>query len=137
MNIPYALINSNNYMSLIQNKKQNINQFHYINLHFVCLCNNTIVDSNSDHSQVLRIDCDTPMTTQQKIEQTTEYDVMTETSSYATNSPITTITYPQTDSLQSTTKRTKEDTICNDQVAGNIIGIKVVNRDDNVESDQT
>ena len=124
-------------MSLIQNKKQNINQFHYINLHFVCLCNNTIVDSNSDHSQVLRIDCDTPMTTQQKIEQTTEYDVMTETSSYATNSPITTITYPQTDSLQSTTKRTKEDTICNDQVAGNIIGIKVVNRDDNVESDQT
>ena len=71
MNIPYALINSNNYMSLIQNKKQNINQFQYINLHFVCLCNNTIVDSNSDHSQVLRIDCDTPMTTQQKIEQTT------------------------------------------------------------------
>jgi hypothetical protein len=68
-------------MSLIQNKKQNINQFQYINLHFVCLCNNTIVDSNSDHSQVLRIDCDTPMTTQQKIEQTTEYDVMTETSS--------------------------------------------------------
>jgi hypothetical protein len=77
------------------------------------------------------------MTTQQKIEQTTEYDVMTETSSYATNSPITTITYPQTDSLQSTTKRTKEDTICNDQVAGNIIGIKVVNHDYNVESDQT
>jgi hypothetical protein len=77
------------------------------------------------------------MTTQQKIEQTTEYDVMTETSSYATNSPITTIIYPQTDSLQSTTKRTKEDTICNDQVAGNIIGIKVVNRDYNVESDQT
>jgi hypothetical protein len=77
------------------------------------------------------------MTTQQKIEQTTEYDVMTETSSYATNSPITTITYPQTDSLQSTTKRTQEDTICNDQVAGNIIGIKVVNRDYNVESDQT
>ena len=124
-------------MSLIQNKKQNINQFQYINLHFVCLCNNTIVDSNSDHSQVLRIDCDTPMTTQQKIEQTTEYDVMTETSSCATNSPITTITYPQTDSLQSTTKRTQEDTICNDQVAGNIIGIKVVNRDYNVESDQT
>jgi hypothetical protein len=124
-------------MSLIQNKKQNINQFHYINLHFVCLCNNTIVDSNSDHSQVLRIDCDTPKTTQQKIEQTTEYDVMTETSSYATNSPITTITYPQTtDSLHSTTKRTKEDTICNDQGAGNIIGINVMNRDYNVESDQ-
>ena len=62
---------------------------------------------------------------------------MTETSSYATNSPITTITYQQTtDSLQSTTKRTKEDTIGNDQVAGNIIGIHVVNRDDNVESDQ-
>jgi hypothetical protein len=57
---------------------------------------------------------------------------MTETSSYATNSPITTITYPQTDSLHSTTKRTKEDTICNDQGAG----IKVVNRDYNVESDQ-
>ena len=68
-------------MWLIQNKKQNINQFQYINLHFVCLCNNTIIDRNSDHSQVLRIDCDTPMTTQQKIEQTTEYDVMTETSS--------------------------------------------------------
>ena len=125
-------------MSLIQNKKHNINQFQYINLHVVCLCNNTIVDTNSDHSQVLRMYCDTPMTTQQKIEQTTEYDLMTETSSYATNSPITTITYPQTtDSLKSTTKRTKEDTIANHQVAGNIIGINVVNRDDNVESDQT
>jgi hypothetical protein len=76
------------------------------------------------------------MTTQQKIEQTTEYDLMTETSNYATNSAITTITYPQTPvSLQSTTKRTKEDAIGNDQVAGNIIGINVVNRDDNVESD--
>ena len=73
-----------------------------------------------------------------KIEQTTEYDSMTETSNYATHSPITTITYPQTtDSLQSTTKRTKVDTICNDQVAGNIIGINVANHDDNVESDQT
>jgi len=124
-------------MSLIQNKKQNINQFQCINLYFVSLCNNNIVDINSDHSQVLRIDCDTPMITQQKIEQTTEYDLMTETTSYATNSPITTITYPQTtDSLQSTTKRTKEDTIGNDQVVGNIIGINVVNRDDNVESDQ-
>ena len=125
-------------MSLIQNKKQNIIQFQYINLYFVCLCNTNIVDISSDHSQVLRIDCDNPMTTQQKIEQTTEYDLMTKTSSYATHSPITTITYPQTtDSLQSTTKRTTEYTICNDQVAGNIIGINVVNRDDNVESDQT
>ena len=116
-------------MSLIENKKHNINQFQYINLYFVCLCNNNIVDVNSDHSHVLRIDCDTPMTTQQKIEQTTEYNVMTETSSYATNSPITTITYPQTtDSLQSTTKRTKEDNLGNDQVAG----LNVVNRYDNV-----
>ena len=107
-------------------------------MHVVCLCNNTIVDVNSYNSQVLRIDCDTPITTRQKIEQTTEYDLMTETSSYATNSPITTITYPQTtDSLHSKTKRTKEDTTGNDQVAGNSIGINVVNRDDNVESDQT
>ena len=137
MNILYTLIDSSNSMSLIQNKKQNINQFQYINLYCVCLCNTNIVDVNIDHSQVLRIDCDIPITTQQKIEQTTEYDVMRETSSYATNSPITTISYPQTtDSLQSTTKRPTEDTICNDQVAGNIIGIHVVNRDANVESDQ-
>ena len=122
-------------MSLIQNKIPNINQFQYINLYCVCLCNNNIVDINSDHSQVLRIDCDSPMTTQQKIEQTTEYDLKTKTSSYATNSPITTITYPQTtDSLQSTTQRTKEDTICNDQVAGNFIDLGVVNCDANVES---
>jgi hypothetical protein len=35
-----------------------------------------------------------------------------------------------TESLQSTTKRTKEDTIYNDQITGNIMGIYVVNRDD-------
>ena len=123
-------------MSLIQNKKQNINKFQYINLYFVSLCNNNIVDINSDHSQVLRIDCDAsmtteqtaksdPMTTEQTTKRTTEYDPMNTTTSTQT-----------TDSLQSTTKRTKEDTIGNDQVVGNIIGINVVNRDDNVESDQ-
>jgi len=102
-------------------------------LYFLCLYNNNIVDINSHHSQVLIIDCDTPMTTQQKIEQTTEYDLMTETSSNATNSPITTTTYLQTtDHLQSTTKRTKGDNIAKDQITGNIIGISVVNRDDNI-----
>lgn len=66
-----------------------------------------------------------PMTTEQKTKQTTKYDPMTTTTSTQT-----------TESLQSTIKRTKGDIIGNDQITGNIIGITVVNRDDNVVSDE-
>jgi hypothetical protein len=65
-----------------------------------------------------------PMTTEQTTKQTTKYDPMTTTTSTQT-----------TESLQSTIKRTKEDSIGNDQITGNIIGIHVVNRDDNGVSD--
>lgn len=86
---------------------------------------NNIVDSNSNHSQVLRIDCDAPMTTKS--------DTTTRTSNNVEYLSITTTTYPQTnDWLQSTTIRTKEDIICSHQIAGNIIGINVVNRDDSI-----
>jgi hypothetical protein len=55
------------------------------------------------------------------VEQTTIDDTTTGTS---------TTTSPQaTDSPQSTSKRTKEDTLTNDQIAGTIISTNVVNRD--------
>ena len=93
-------------------------------MYYIDLSNDNIVDVNSDHSQVLRIDCDAPVTTDQIIDQTAEqttiYSSTTETS--------TTTSLQTTDSIQSTTMRTKEDTIANDQITGNTIGINVVNR---------
>jgi len=53
-----------------------------------------------------------PVTTKQTTKRTTGYY------------PMTTTTFTQT--------RTKEDIIANDQITGNIIGINVVNRDDNI-----
>jgi uncharacterized protein YuzE len=106
-------------------------------LYYRCLYNDNIVDQTSDHSQVLRIDCDAPMTTEhttdQTTKQTTTYVTMTRTSNNDEYSSKTTTNYistQTTESLQSTTKRTKEDTIYNDQITGNIMGIYVVNRDD-------
>jgi hypothetical protein len=100
-------------------------------LFYVYFSNTNIVDINSDPSQVFRIDCDASMTT----EQTTKFDPMTteQTTKQTTKyDPMTTTTSTQTtESLQSTIKRTKEDSIGNDQITGNIIGIHVVNRDDN------
>lgn len=64
------------------------------------------------------------MPTEQTTKRITKYDKY---------SSITTNAYLQTtDTLQSTTKKTKEDTIANDQISGNIIGIHVVNRDDSI-----
>jgi uncharacterized protein YuzE len=102
-------------------------------LYYRCLYNDNIVDTTSDHSQVLRIDCDAPMTTDQTTKQTTTYVTMTRTSNNDEYSSQTTTNYistQTTESLQSTTKRTKEDTIYNDQITGNIMGIYVVNRAD-------
>ena len=83
-----------------------------------CPSHDNISDSFTDPSQVLRIDCDAPTTTEQTTYQRITSDPMT------SNDSITTSTYLQTtDSLQSTTKRTKGDGIANDQITGNIIGI--------------
>ena len=82
------------------------------------LINDNIVDTNSDPSQVLRIDCDACTTTKQ----TTIADTTTGTSNNIEHFSQTTTTSPQTTaSLQSTTKRTKEDAIANDQITGNDI----------------
>lgn len=59
------------------------------------------------------------------VEQTTIADTTTGTST--TTSPQT------TDSPQSTSKRTKEDTLTNDQIAGTIISTNVVNRDNSIQ----
>lgn len=59
------------------------------------------------------------------VEQTTIADTTTGTST--TTSPQT------TDSPQSTSKRTKKDTLTNDQIAGTIISTNVVNRDNSIQ----
>ena len=88
----------------------------------------------------MRIDCDASMTTEQTSQQTTKYDLLTTkeiTNRTLKYDPMNTTTSTQTtESLQSTTKRTKEDIVDNDQITGNIIGMTVVNRDDNVVSDE-
>jgi uncharacterized protein YuzE len=92
-----------------------------------CPSHDNISDGSTDPSQVLGIECDAPTAKEQTTYQRITSDPPTGTSS---NYSIATATYLQTtDSLQSTTKRTKEDTIANDQITGNIIGINVVNRD--------
>ena len=96
-------------------------------LYYRCLYNDNIVDQTSDHSQVLRIDCDAPMTTEhttdQTTKQTTTYVTMTRTNNdeYLSKTTTNYISTQTTESLQSTTKRTKEDTIYNDQITGNIM----------------
>ena len=52
-------------------------------------------DSFSDHSQVLRIDCDAPMTTEQTTHQTMQSDPMTDTSGNVEYSSITITTSTQ------------------------------------------
>ena len=87
-------------------------------MHYVCLINDNIVDTNSDPSQIFRIDCDASTTTKQ----TTIADTTTGTSNNVEHSSQTTTTSPHTTaSLQSTTKRTKEKDIANDQITGNNI----------------
>ena len=98
-------------------------------MYYIGLSNDNIVDINSDHSQVLRIACDAPLTTDQKTEQATLYSSTTDTSNNVEYSSITTTKSLQTtESLQSTTMRTKEDNIANAHITGNIIGINVMNR---------
>jgi len=103
----------------LKRKTNNIDQFQHSNLYYVCLSNYNIVDINSNHSQVLRIDCDAPtttehttnqtitsdpMTTQQTTRQKIKSDTTTDNSGNVEYSSITTTTYQQTtDSLQSTT----------------------------------
>ena len=92
-----------------------------------CPLHDNISDSSTDHSQVLHIDCDGPVTTEQTTEPTTEhaqtsdpttteqtppqtikFDPTSDTSGNDEYSSIKTTTSTQTtDSLQSTKMRTK------------------------------
>jgi hypothetical protein len=49
-----------------------------------------ISDINSDHSQVLQIDCDAPMTTEQTTERITTYDALINSSNIDTTTTVTT-----------------------------------------------
>ena len=83
-------------------------QFQFNRYNDACPSYNNISDISSNDSQVLRIDCDAPTTTEQKTSQTTQSDPTTDTSGNDEYSSITTTTSTQTnDSLQSTTMRTK------------------------------
>ena len=69
-------------------------QFQFNRYNDACPSYINISDINSNHSQVLRIDCDAPTTTEQKTSQTTQSDPTTDTS--GKDSSMTTSTSTQT-----------------------------------------
>lgn len=120
--------NSNGTLQLnLQLKTENLKHFYYIYLHSSCPSHDNISDRSTDPSQFLRIECNAPTTTDQTAYQRITADPMTGTSS--NNSVTTTTSTQMTHRLQSTTKRTKEDTIANDHITGNNISVNVVNND--------
>ena len=112
----------------IQLQTYNLKHFYYIYLYNSCPSHDNILDSSTDPSQVLGIECDAPTATEQTTYQRITYVLTTDTPS---NDSVAIATYLHTtDTLQSTTMRPKEDTLVNDRITGNIIGINVVNSDD-------
>ena len=70
-------------------------QFQFNRYNDACPSYNNISDISSNDSQVLRIDCDAPTTTEQKTSQTTQSDPTTDTSGNDEYSSMTTSTSTQ------------------------------------------